>query len=425
MFSLMTRIFIFLSVLVVLGIRCSEKHSVAPICSDANDTQYLAFQLFVSSSTEPTGDNKGLSGFISPAKMEDFFSAVHSEVGTSAGACRKPAIMIGPIALDFSNADITNLIDQSFELAKRFDIAVGFHIDEGKFWANRPDLWKNPDNVEWIDWKRTPNTSSYVPWVAARLAPLMCFNAPLLKIAVNDFMSNIATAIKSNLNQLVHSKKEYLYAGTIVGWEPGIYPDRDTKMVSGYHALSNKGFGAGNLPVDTDQERVKILHEYMEWMSEPFGALGLPINKTYSHTVFLPRNYYDSLVSINPDFGKRSYAEVNNFSLPEVALGNGYTPGFSTYPLTGVLEEIHDLVNNSRWASAEGTDIIPEMPPVPSGYGMESYLARHYNYGCRLVTIFAFHLRGDPFTEALNDISEGPKAIAAYKKFLSGVRLIE
>jgi hypothetical protein len=418
-------ILIFFSVLAVLGLQCSNKSTVEPTYSDSNSMQYLAFQLFISGSTEPTGDYKGLNGFISLEKMEDFFRVLHSEIGTANTACRKPAIMIGPIALDFSNADITTLINQSFALATKYDIAVGFHIDDGMFWANRPDLWKNPDNVEWIDWNGTPNTSRWVDWVPTKLAPLMCFNAPLVKLAVSDFMSNIAGTIKSNLDQLLSSNKEYLYAGTIVGWEPSIDPDRDTQKPSGYHAMSNEGFGPNNLPGDIDQERVKILSSYIEWMSGPLAAAGLPINKTYSHIAFIPRKFYDSLVSINPDFGKRSYTEVNNFSLPEVAVGKGYTPGFSTYPLAGVLEEIHGLVNNAGWASAEGTNIIVTMPPVTSGYGMESYLARHFNYGCRLVTIFAFHVRGDPFTDALNDASEGTGAIAAYKKFLSGARLKE
>ena len=420
----MDRIFIVFVALIITGTQCSEKNAVGPRLADPNNTQYLAFQLFVSGSTEPAGDYQGLNPFISPAQIEEFFRTVQAEIGPSASSYRKPAIIIGPIALDFSNAEITNLINLSFELANRYDIAVGFHIDDGKFWANRPNLWKNPDNIEWIDWKGTPNTSSDVSWVSARLAPQMCFNAPLVKIAVNDFVSNIAVAIKSNLNQLARSHKEYLFACTIVGWEPGIYPDRDTHLPSGYHALARQGFDP-NHPGNIDQERVNILHEYIEWMSEPLVTTGLPVNKIYSHTVFLPKYYYDSLVSINPDFSKRSYAEVNNFSLPEVALGNDYTPGFSTYPLTGVLEEVHSLLHNTGWASAEGTNLIPFMPPVTTGYGMESYLARHYNYGCCLVNIFAFHLRGDPFTDALNDASEGPDAIAAYKKFLSGARLNE
>jgi hypothetical protein len=56
---------------------------------------------------------------------------------------------------------------------------------------------------------------------------------------------------------------------------------------------------------------------------------------------------------------------------------------------------------------------------------MESYVAGHFNHGCTLLTIFAFNLRGDPFTDAINDASEGDDAIAACKKFLSGALLKE
>jgi len=408
------------SVFLGLSFGCTKKTAAKINDAKTDNIQYLSFQLFVSGNTEPSGDDQPLHGFISPEEMENFFIAVRSAIGNASTASRKPAVMIGPIALDFTNSEIASLINLSFELAKCYDIAVGFHIDEGKFWAGRPDLWKDPENVEWTDWNQTPNTSCNVSWVSARLAPQICFNAPKVKMAVHDFMANIATDIKSNLTQLQLSQKEYLYAGVIVGWEPGIYPDRDTKMSSGFHALYNEGFAPDHLPGDIDQERVNILHEYMEWISEPFISMGLPVSKTYSHTVFLPRHYYDSFVIINPDFGKKSYAEVNSFSLPEIALGTHYSPGFSTYPLHGTLDTIHALLPNSGWASSEGTNKIPDMPPSPSGYNMESYLARHYNYGCSLVNIFAFQVRGDPFTDALNDVSQGADALAAYKKFLGG-----
>ena len=421
-----TRVIVFSVISIFAGLGCSsDKDPGEGICSGVDYTQYLAFQFFVSGSTEPMGDYQGLNPFVSLAKMEDFFSTVHSKIGTSAVKCRRPAIVIGPVALDYSNADITKLIDQSFALAKQYDIAVGFHIDDGMFWATRTDLWKNPENIEWLDWRGTPNTSRYVDWVPLRLAPMMCVNAHDVRVAVRNFMSNIALSIKSNLDQLTADKKEYLYAGTIVGWEPSLDTDRDSKMPSGYHALANKGFGLTHLPGDIDQERVKILREYIEFMARPLVEAGLPVSKTYTHIAFISRKDYDYAASVNPDFAKKSYSEVNNFSPPEVAMGKNYTPGFSTYPQEGVLNEIHKLLNNSAWASSEGTNLIPGLPPMASGYGMESYLARHYNYGCRQVTIFAFHLGGDPFTDALNYASEGPDAIAAYRKFLSGATLKE
>jgi hypothetical protein len=197
-------------------------------------------------------------------------------------------------------------------------------------------------------------------------------------------------------------------------------------MPSGFHALANRGYGPDNLPDDMDQERVEIHREYIEWLAEPFFMAGLPKEKTYAHINFLAKETYDYFASVNPDFAKKSYAEVNYFGPPEVAIGNNYTPGFTTYPNDGVLDQIHELVNNAPWASAEGTNLIPKDPPEESGYNMESHLARHYNYGCRLVTIFAFNLQGTgSLTDALNEASEGTNAIEAYKKFLRGEELKE
>lgn len=398
------------------------------VCSGASNMQYLAFQLFVTGNTEPKGDYQSLRPFISREQIEDFFKAVQSKVGASHVSCRKTAVIIGPLALDFSNAEISDLIDLSFELANQYDIAVGFHIDDGMFWANRTDLWQNPENIEWIDWNETPNTSRYVDWVGGKLTPMMCFNARAVKEAVKDFMSNISQDIKSNVDELNTVNKEYLYAGTIVGWEPSLDKDRDTQMASGYHALFNKGYSSTNLPIDIDQERVKILREYIEWMAEPLLDAGLPVSRTYAHIAFLSKAYYDFAITVNPDFRKQSYRALNNFSIPEVAISRNYTPGFSTYPQAppaNLFDEIYDQVGGSTWASAEGANIFLGMPPTSSDYSTESYLARHFNHGCTLLNVFAFNLRGDPFTNAINDASEGTEALAAYKKFLSGGELKE
>ncbi|MGB5698215.1 hypothetical protein, partial [Muriicola sp.] len=64
-------------------------------------------------------------------------------------------------------------------------------------------------------------------------------------------------------------------------------------------------------------------------------------------------------------------------------------------------------------------------PPRNPGYGMESYLARHYNHGASMVNIFAFGLRGGTIIDKLNDAVQGPEAITAYREFLSGKILVE
>ncbi len=271
-----------------LGIQCGSDNAASNNACGTTDVQYLAFQVFVSGTTEPAGDYQALNSFISNDKLEDFFKTVQAKTGNAELPCRKSAVIVGPLALDFSNTDIALLIGQSFSLAKKYNIAVGFHIDDGMYWANRKDLWQNPDNVEWIDWNGTPNTSRYVDWVSAKLAPQMCFNAPGVKLAAKDFTTNIAVTIKSNVDQLNAVNKAYLYAGTFVGWETSLDKDRDTQKSSGYHALSNKGFGSANLPADIDGERVKLLREYIEWLAAPLLAAGLPVDKPMRTSPFYP-----------------------------------------------------------------------------------------------------------------------------------------
>jgi hypothetical protein len=360
-------------------------------------------------------------------KVRSFFEAVHQEVGESANPCRMPAVIIGPLAMDFKTADITSLIQQSFQLATTYNIAVGFHIDDGMFWGSRQDLWKNPDNIEWTDWNGTPNTSRYVDWVSGRLAPMMCFNAPQVKSAVREFMTNIAAAIKTNVDLLPADRKN-LYAGTIVGWETSLDKDRDTQKTTGYHGLSYLGYSATNPPADIDAARVQLVHDYMEWMAAPFFEAGLPESKTYTHIAFLSKEYYDYAVTVSPDFAKQSYSAINNFSVPELLKRKHYVPGISTYPQAEpakLFQDIYSIVGEAPWVAAESANVILSNVPLPTGYNTESFLARHYNHGCVLVNVFAFNLRGDPFTNAINDATEGADAIAAYKKFLRGEALKE
>ena len=413
-----------LILLSLLALTCTPKKEITPTCPA---TQYLAFQLFASGNTEPSAAYGPLAPLMDQTKVRSFFEAVHQEVGESATTCRMPAVIIGPLAMDFKTADITSLIQQSFQLATTYNIAVGFHIDDGMFWASRQDLWKNPDNIEWTDWNGTPNTSRYVDWVSGRLAPMMCFNAPQVKSAVREFMTNLAAAIKTNVDLLPADRKN-LYAGTIVGWETSLDKDRDTQKTTGYHGLSYLGYSATNPPADIDAARVQLVHDYMEWMAAPFFEAGLPESKTYTHIAFLSKEYYDYAVTVSPDFAKQSYSAINNFSVPELLKRKHYVPGISTYPQAEpakLFQDIYSAVDGAPWVASESANVILSNVPLPTGYNTESFLARHYNHGCVLVNVFAFNLRGDPFTNAINDATEGADAIAAYKKFLRGETLTE
>lgn len=418
----------FILVLLVILLSCRSDEEINLTVNMDKEIDYLAFQLFVSGSTEPIGDFATLNKFISDEEIESFFELVGNTIGGSLVSHRRGAVILGPIALDFSNEEVSELIDFSFEMALQYDLAVGFHIDDGMFWARRTDLWQNPENIEWQDWNQTSSESRYVDWVTTRLAPHMCFNCPQVMEAVDDFMTNIAGALKTNYNLLSEMGREELYAGTIVGWETSLDKDRNTQLPTGFHAMSNLGYGPSNPPEDEDVLRTQIVNEYIQFMADPLNRAGLPINKTYSHIAFLSRKLYDEFSIVNPEFGAMSYEEVNNFSPPEVAIGSNIKPGFSTYYEESRFEEIYALDGGSisGWACSEGTNIILGMPPISTGFSMESYLARHYNHGANLVNIFAFNIPAlDTFNQILKEASQGPDAIAAYRKFLSGEELIE
>src|SRR5581483_5783156 len=100
-------------------------------------------------------------------------------IGERGDAAHRLGITVGPLALDYTDTQLRTLIERTFAIAAKYKIAVGLHIDDSKFWMNRRDLWSNPANVEWLDWRGTPNTGQYLNWGEPwSIAPQACFNSP-------------------------------------------------------------------------------------------------------------------------------------------------------------------------------------------------------------------------------------------------------
>lgn len=389
--------------------------------------QYLAFQKFASGTMEPNGDYQPLHPLRDKNDIESFIQLLQNEIGIESQDNRRLAVFIGPIALDHSKSSIKQLIDDSFDLAIEYDMPIGFHLDDGMFWAGREDLWKDPENIEWQDWQGTLSESRYVDWVQNRLAPQMCFNCPKVMQAMQSFLEHIAQSIKLRLDELQRQNKGYLFAGVITGWETSLDKEFSTKKALGYHALANRGFSESNQPDDIDLERYDIVYEFIEFIASTIIDQGIPKEKVYGHVAVFAESTYNQLAAQNPNL-EESYIEINGFATTESVINPKFQPGFSTYPQEGVFDQIYETLNaanSSNWISSEGVNIILGNPLRNPGYGMESYLARHYNYGATMVNLFAFGLRGGTFMDTLNDAVQGPEAIAAYREFLRGKILIE
>ena len=420
----MKKMILFLTLLFALN--SCDKNEEFDNCPD-DTTKYLVFQYFSFLGAGPSSpDNPEAPSFHPRSHLESFVAKLKMKIGEQSCLNRKYGVMVGPITLDHSKEEIEELIKSSFEIAIDNNLAIGFHLDDGMYWAKRDGLWSNPENVEWTDWQGTLNEGRFVDWIPVKLAPHMCFNCPEVMQTMESFMQDIGSIISNELDKLSALNKSDLFSGVIVGWETSLDEDFDTRLESGYHALTNKGFSANNPPDDVDKERTIIVKEYIDFLSQSIINSGLPREKIYCHIAFISRPNYNMIFTIDPDF-EHSYEEINNFGVPEIAIGDNYNPGFSTYFEGGKFEQIRNLNNGNmdNWCSAEAANISLAMPPNPSGISMESYLAKHFNYGANMVTMFAFDVRGDEFTNIINESTEGEEAIQVYKKFLKGEKLAE
>jgi hypothetical protein len=360
-------------------------------------------------------------------QLDAFVQDIVRRIGAVGGGQTQLAVIFGPLAFDHSDAEIGSFIETAFAIALERKIAVGFHIDDSMFWARRSDLWRNLDNVEWLDWKGTPATGRRIDWgrQPQKLPPPMCFNSKAIQREVRRRAAEVfGKAIKSGLDGLKRQGKERLFVGVIAGWETQLGRDFDTGRYLGYHALRNRGFSASHPPGDADAEREKIVQEFIDLWAQGLADGGVPASKIYAHTAFLSRRVFEAN---RPQ--PISYSQHNHFAPPSVAFGKSHHPGFSTYPQPGLFEQIYEELarhGHPPWASSEGTNLQLGSGPGQSGMDMETYLARMFNHGATLVNIFSWGVGGEAHKNMdFRVVTEGEEALRAYRKFLRGERLVE
>ena len=380
--------------------------------------QYLTFQLFTD-----TLDSDALKAAL-PAASKSVDASVGdmvAAIGATGTAERKLGFVVGPLAFDTPDQEVRQRIRDAFPTALKHDVAVGFHIDDSMFWARLSALNK-PENVEWLDWNKTPNTGRRLDWSATpiKIMPQLCFNSPAVVQAVKGRATVVGVEIAQGIELLKHAGKEDLFAGVIAGWETQMGRDFDTSKYLGYCALTNKGYSASKPPAGIDVARADIVREFIDLWTSSLASAGVPAEKMYSHIAFMSKQNFDSQHVAGP------YIQQVNFTPPSVAFGPHHHPGFSTYPEIGHLEQLQaerEKNTNPPWASAEGTALDPAQIAFSSGGSMEAYLGDLFNHGATLVNIFGWGVGAsdNPFRK----VAEGSAAIKAYQKFLSGGTLIE
>lgn len=391
-----------------------------PACIAAENTQkseqtrYLLFQIFTYD-TVNGGDQK----FFPPhLNIDPTVDDIITRVGEKGDRRNRLGICLGPLYLSLTDDEVKQIIRHGFSIARKKDIAIAFHIDDQMFW-DKNRLLEGKDIVEWTDWKGTCSTGRRLEWGGEpmKAPPPLCLNSRSVREVVTTRARMIGKEISHQLDMLKSEGKDDLFAGVIAGWETQIGRDFDSNASTGYHALRNRGFNFDNPPQERELELADVIKEFIECWSTNLIESGVPEGKVYSHIAVAP----------NGATNIRSFkSESCGFATFDVAFGKTYRAGFSTYPDGNTIEQIQNQVRlRGPWASAEGNNVVPSGDPGERS--MESYLGKLFNHGAVIVNIFGWGIGGEAEREKniFRIAGENADAISSYKKFLTGLPLVE
>jgi hypothetical protein len=386
--------------------------------------QYLLFQIF-------TGGPEPQSGIYRRGLPKEGMLAITGRIADSVRPERSDpnrilGFSVGPIAMDQGAAEVGSVISDAFDVALKTDMAVALHLDDYMFWghARTSDgrLLQAASNAsEWKDWSGTPAGGLEIGWLPnVRLPPQMCYESP----SVRDFVTYwardvVGSEVKRQFDKLVAAGKPQLFAGVIVGWE--------SNLAYGYCSLSHLGYSAAKPPVDFDRERERILQRHIARWAKGIYDAGIPKDLIFTHVAPIPKRQYQMMTTMMPASRLREIHQSTAFRAFWTGFNSYSTPGFSAYPADGLFDDLYQEIGahgRGSWGMVEGVNVeLGPGGPTRSPLTWETYLARNFNHGARLVNLFGA-FQGDGAGE-FRLATESTQALAAYRKFLQGNELVE
>ena len=421
--------------------RCGSP-TAQPDDTGAVTTQYLAFQVMVGTASTASPPPRLIEGTQATEPLirtpQDSITALVDSIVTSIGSTgsrtTKLAYIIGPLSFDHSDAEITSMIGDAFALARRADIAVGFHIDDAMFWT-RSALFSDANKERATGFDGELSTGLFLDWGSpAAFPPRICMSCDAVRSEVSRRARDVFGAtIVQELAVLNAEGRDELFAGVIAGWESHMGQDfalataddgRDPRL--GFKSLALAGLGPSNPPASFGEAVERVVKDHIERWAEGLAVAGVPRSKIYSHVNFMPRSVFTEAQRNGQIPSALAYADVVNTQPSSVAsaiaFSELYNPGFSMYPTPGTLDEIYEQLavhDNPPWAQCEGANVSPGLAGATTGtssQSMEAYLSQRFDHGATLVNIFGMGIGGmaNPFRIA----AEGPEALDAYRRFL-------
>jgi hypothetical protein len=253
-----------------------------------------------------------------------------------------------------------------------------------------------------------------------KLAPPMCFNSKQIGAEVQRLGKDvIGASIKRGTDRLEAFGKPDLFAGVIVGWETAIGRDYNNgKLPLGDCALTNRGFSKATPPKDRNSEMESVVHDFIQLWAKSMVDAGIPRDKLFAHVAYPDPAAVAQAQKDRKIPADLTYSELVGYAPAKVTFNNPYlSPGFTAYLSSSEFTNLYDQLRSegiTRWASSEGTSKT-----------MESYLGSIFNHGGVLANLMGWGLGPDSPDNQFRYATEGPSALAAYKKFLYGGQLVE
>jgi len=294
-------------------------------------------------------------------------------------------------------------ITDAFEVGRETDMAVLIHLDNQLFWEGRPDLWQDPDNVEWIDWEGTTLPGRYIDWGFLVLPPPhMCFKSPKVRAEISRQLKEVvAPTILAGVKKLEAEGKGHLFVGVGISSELNIddytgldgrnprlakrmIEDNAPRAVLGYNALRYMGYGPDNPPEDFHRTLEEVVQEYGEFLAKQLVEAGIPKEKLYGHVALGNGMTWPPRMKKYPAHGP-----------PWVAINRYSRPGWSMYSFAVDWEDLYELLEehgNPVWGQMEGNPLTAMKAELEAGEDREAPSVAAQGNARGMLTLYADRL---------------------------------
>jgi hypothetical protein len=453
----------------MLGIAVHSAQSQAQSQRETTEATYLTIQFLGE-------EDKGTSGI---RNLPELVNQVKREFGTQApGSFRHVGFSPGVLPLLNEPVPVLKaLVEQALDLAEESGLPVLIHLDDMHFWYKRPDLFRDPEMVEWSAFPK-PGTghgpivpSLFINWdlLTSYPTPPPCLECPRFRAEVRErLLRCIADPILARLKRWHTEGRAHLLAGVGIGNETQVpdyrgyalsKPSQEPELIdgssksqkkrrmlrsemvrAGYAALHRRGYsyesverlakGQNKTVEDLTRELLyEVAHDYAEFRAKVLVDAGIPREKLYTHFTSAFRRFMESKERSTPDsVGTGGVADlpppvrfaVNRYSRP------GFTVSRNHLDLPDLIAQMQAAngagIGDRNWGVMESYATTAQPGAAQTQAQYEEYLGSLTFHGAKVINLLGWTADLPP-PEASFAIKRAPGVMLAIREWVRGKNL--